>query len=360
MSESYYIPVKFIEGVAEECYRQGLTEKQASFVMERALEKRADNIFSRGWDKFTKWMDGDKVEERSGQLVQNANRQVQDKENYERHLEEAYWRNTHYNDGTPRDKPLMSDDEVQATALRRAATDTLASGTIGASAQAKTDIRHIQKQLDELHPGDVAGRAALLKQQEAAKKRAVEAGKKIDQAHERMLGGYDMGFGTDPTAHYAADREAVFARSNKAHAQRERAQKGRDTMKNAWNKLSFLHPGTWSWAPWNNAQDVANAKKSWEGASGWLQELHPDTFFVPDNAEHNANLDRSGAYSRAHSARKFMYDNTSTAARARARDTLQRLSWDGVTADGWTPNKQWRDALNRQDAAMQARYRQGY
>lgn len=360
MVNECYIPLKYIEGVAEECYRQGLTEKQASFVMEQALEKRADNIFSRGLDRLKSSIEGDEIEDNSATLKYHADRQVADRDAYQKHLEEAYFNNTHYSDGTPRKKPLMSEEEVQATALRRAATSSLAPGTIGASSKAIQDMNNIKKEMSSLHPADEAGKAELQAKYNEAKNRAVQAGKQIDQAHERFLGGYDMGLGSDPTSHYAKQRDAVFARSNKSHRQRAAAQAGRDTMKGIWNRLSFVNPGTWGWAPWSDAESVRKAKQSWENAGGWFQELHPDTFFVPSDAEHAANMERSRAYSRAHDARNRMYDETMAAARARARNTMQDLAWEGVTADGWTPNKAWREALMRQDAAMKARHQAGY
>ena len=332
---------KYIEGFTEECIRQGYTPEQATLALEAALEKQA-NTASRAWDKLVGNNESTIHKEHKGSVSAANAKQVDTKNRYDEALDLERYRNHHYADGTRRDKPLYSEEELKSRAARAVVTSQMSpqlSSNIGSTKRA---IRDIQRQLDSTDPSDTGTRASLQRQLEYWQSRGNTYGRQVDLMQSRAFGGY----GTN--GH----------RSNVTH--------GKDRVK-WYNPFTWFGPGEHSHETYSQESHARNnriqqeydqarrIKESWGGFS-WM---HPGTWFAPDAEEAAAAQREVDQFNQAQAARKHIMGSLGPAAMARAQKDIQNIAWEGVTADGYTWDKDYRRQLMEQNRGLQDMYNRG-
>ena len=333
---------KYIEGFTEECMRQGYTPEQTTLALEAALEKQA-NVFSRGWN----WLVGNNdtpVHEEHANAVSAANNTQQDtKRRYDDALAQERYNNYYYADGTAREKPLYNDEELATRAARSVVTSQMSpqlSSNIGHTREA---IEDIQSKLNATDPSDTGTRAALQRDLQFWQERANNYGRQVDTIQSRAFGGY------------GTNNHAI----NVTH--------GKDSGKAWYKPWTWFDPGEHDHATYeqevrdrNNRMqqeynDAQRIRDSWGGFS-WM---HPGTWFAPDKAEVEASQRQMNQFNNANKARRELMQGVGPAAMAKAQRDIQDMAWGGITADGYTMDKDYRKQLVEQNRGLRDMYNRG-
>lgn len=320
--------------------RQGYTPEQTALALEVALEKQA-NVFERGWN----WLAGNNenpVHEEHATSVTAANTAQQDtKRRYDDALAQERYNNYYYADGTAREKPLYTDDELAARAARSVVTSQMSPQLSSNIGHVREAIEEIQSKLDATDPVDTGTRAALQRDLRRWQERANKYGRKVDAIQNRAFGGYgvnnhaiDVTHGKDSTWYKPW---TWFDPGKHKHTTYEQEVRERN------NRLQ---------QEYNDAQEI---RDSWGGFS-WM---HPGTWFAPDQAEVEASQQQMNQFNNANRARRQIMQSVGPAALAQAQRDIQNIAWGGVTADGYTLDKNYRKKLVEQNKGLRDMYNRG-
>lgn len=322
--------------------RQGYTPEQTALALEAALEKQA-NVFSRGWN----WLVGNNdtpVHEEHATSVSAANAAQQDtKRRYDDALAQERYNNYYYADGTAREKPLYDDDELAARAARSVVTGQMAPQLSSNIGHAREAIEEIQSKLDATDPADTGTRAALQRDLRLWQERANNYGRQVDTIQNRAFGGYGVNNHAIDVTHGKDSGKAWykpwtwFDPGEHAHTTYEQEVRDRN------NRLQ---------QEYNDAQEIKN---SWGGFS-WM---HPGTWFAPDREEVEASQRQMNQFNNANRSRRQLMQSVGPAALAKAQRDIQDMAWGGVTADGYTLDKNYRRKLVEQNKGLRDMYNRG-
>lgn len=313
----------FIEGVVEECFRQGLSPEEATSVFDAAmLSKQASAAAFPAEIKKSAASDPTEDEKATRQAQTQANASAATTSAYNKFLAQEQWANTHYADGTRREKPLFSDTEVRARAASALAQDRMPSGLQSRIAENARQREDLNRRMAALDPNDTGSRTNYERRMRNLQQQAHGYGRQVDAIQRGVLGGFAMDDANDPTLKYRNYRHRMQDYNNEVARDYERARQ----IKNNWGWFSWLHPGTW---------------------------------FAPSEEEMNRAQSMQDAMNRVRSERAIMLEQMGAAGAADASRRIQAIGWNGVTHDGYTADNKYRRELLEQNRGLRARYTPG-
>lgn len=331
------VSAKYIEGFTEECMRRGYNAEQTAAALDYALEKQA-NVFTRAWDRMVG--NNDPVAaDRTAKLQQSNAAQAAAEKSYNEKLDDEYYNNMYYSDGTRREKPLYSEEELKQRAARSVVTSRMSAPLSRNIGEAKRGIRSIQRQLDATDPSDTGTRASLQRQLQYYQKRAMQYGKQVDTLQKDTFGGYGSSDNM-PDTKYGKPFKWYNPATWFAERQKTRAEHMQEVRERN-NRMQAEYDA------------ATKAKNRW----GMFSVLHPDTWLAPSEDEvkaSQAEMDQFNNY--ANSRKQVMYD-MGPEAMAKAQKGIQNIAWKGVTADGYTADKKYRKQLVSQNRQLADMYR---
>lgn len=321
---------KYIEGVAEECFRQGLSAEEAAVVFDLAMTKEAGFI-SRGWEAFKNAIGfGDNPEQEFyWDEKDNPSKRMQKEragaqasyEEFQRRLDAERRNNMYDIDGERRDKPLYTEQEMRERAARGMSHARIPTSLHRDRSATEAQIKSVQAKLDALAPEDTGSRQNLERELKFWKERAYKQGEKYDKAQRDLWAGYGMRDRNAPSDVYAKQREKSLKYNNRIAAEYDAARK---------------------------------AKDKW----GWFSFLHPDTWFAPSEFEMQNAQRQINEYNDSDSWRKRMMYALGPEGIAKTTDDMQQMGWENVTGDGYTGNEAFRKEHVRQNKGLEKLHNQ--
>jgi hypothetical protein len=200
---------KFIEGIADECFRQGLTEKQASIVLEYALyraqgltKQAAPDSYNRTfigrmYDKMLDWFGGNSdpgaqwESEHPGHSVETRFSRMGKYQNMWRDAYNDAVRQAYYDEtGAPRKTPLYNGDTkaIQQAAYKRMLTNMDGGRSLGIIREADEALAKLTKEMElAKRTGNTGVWRDLNEQRQEWLKRQTAAREKANAINEEAL-----------------------------------------------------------------------------------------------------------------------------------------------------------------------------